>query len=285
MAHPHVIYKLPAARRKYNTRELSTTSEEGTDTCLVCYRIYCEKDDPSDIHEIACVPLQLQPCKHVIGSECFAKMVQADMDACQVCRAKIELLSNPVPAWLETASSWSWYRLFADYTPGHALKEEKLNTFNSLSKRLFDRKLLPGETFRMWWFYMDSLSAWTRVVLIFALIIRVTFALSEWVVGTPYVELEMLRVLGVRLPESRYLALWIDFPVMAMLFSVTVRRNAGGDGTVGWEPFTMLFLMARMFTLLISIRGFALMLALNWFLYAVITGLLIWYGIEGNNGR
>lgn len=282
MAHPYVIYKLPVTRRQYNVREPTTSPSNDDESCSICYRTFHEKDDPADENEIPCAPIELRPCAHVVGSECFAKMVQAGMDCCQVCRTKVELLSNPFPDWLQTATSWSWFRLYSDYTPGHALQAGKLETFDALSRRLFDKRLPRKETFPLWWFYMDSLSAWTRIVLIFAVLIRTTFAASEWFLGTPFVELQLFRLVGVRLPDSRLLALWVDFPIMAALWAFTAReQTAGGSrSSPSGSGFAMLFIMARMFALLFSIKGFALLLALNWTVYGVLTALLIWHGTK-----
>ncbi|CAI6302832.1 unnamed protein product [Periconia digitata] len=280
MAHPHILYKLPATRRKYHVRNLSPPTPptpDNDDTCSICYRAYNEKDDPTDADETPCQPIQLLPCKHIIGSACFTKLLQADMDTCQVCRSKVDVLSNPYPAWLQKSTSWFWYKLYSDHAPGHALKNGKLGVFNHLSKKLFNEQMSMQETGQLWWMYMDSLSAWTRIVLVFAVFVNTTFAISDWCLGTPFVELGIFRIVGMKVPDSRVLTLWVDFPIVVGLAHYSNIRRGAGDLSVAGHA--LMFIMARIFALLFSIKGFALLLAANWLAYGTLTALLIWYGL------
>jgi hypothetical protein len=284
----YVIYTLPSARRQYDihTVDLEPDSQE---ICYICYRIFNEKDDPTDTDEIPCRPLQLQPCKHLVGSECFTRMIQANMTACQICRTQVTPLSDVFPRWLQTATSWSWYTLYADYTPGYASKTGKLEIFRNLSQRLFEgRPLTFAELSRLWWFYMDSLAAWTRTVLMFALFIIATFTTTAWLTGAPFAELQIIQVLsssGVVVPYTRIMALALDVPLMVALGFVARWRDnfAVERGPSGLEV-CMLFLAARVFALAFSIVGFCAVLALNWVAYGSLTAALIWYGLKGPEG-
>ncbi|KAF2636258.1 hypothetical protein P280DRAFT_473112 [Massarina eburnea CBS 473.64] len=277
MAPPYGIYALPMTRRKYdiNTQEPEPSNRE--EWCSICYRPFHEKDDPSDVQEIPCQPIELQPCKHIIGSQCFARLIQANMDACQICRAKIALISDPVPQWLQYATSWSWYTLYCDYVPGHAVKVGKHDDYMRLSHRLFNDHITNTEGLQLWWHYMDSLSEWTRTVIKCGVLVKAAFALSALFVNTSYLELQMLRTLGFpSIPDSRLWALGIDFPLL--LATIFFAGKYDLDHVV--VGTALLFPFARVFVLAFTVKWFLVLLALNWMVYGVLTALLIWYGMK-----
>ncbi|KAF1961021.1 hypothetical protein CC80DRAFT_269824 [Byssothecium circinans] len=288
IASTYAIYNLPTARRKYDIKPQDPPANDDEE-CIICYRTFNEKDDPSDLSEISCQPIELQPCKHIIGSQCFEKLIRANMDTCQICRAKITLLSDPFPRWLQRATSWGWYTLYVDYTPGYALKTFALVGFVDLSRRLFEEKITPKEAFRLWWYYMDALSGWTRTILFITLTIKTIFKISAFFLSTPFPELTILRTLGFPgVSDSKAMALAFDVPLMFGLWatSTDVNFDNGGDARVWVANAALLFCIARVLSLVLSLKVFFALLVGNFLVYGALTGALIWFGMEeGSPGR
>jgi hypothetical protein len=100
---PLYLYDLPNVLRIYNTRDLSHVPTD--DHCWVCWRDY----ETFERGEKPCIALQLQPCGHRVGSECFKTLCQHGIEECRLCWQSIYVIHDPVLGFVRWLVSSIWF--------------------------------------------------------------------------------------------------------------------------------------------------------------------------------
>ncbi|KAF2247577.1 hypothetical protein BU26DRAFT_506791 [Trematosphaeria pertusa] len=187
-APPTDIRALPGLLSKMNTSTLPISSIPCEDMrCNTCWRDYGEKNDPADPHEVVCQPVRILPCKHLVGSECLARLVRDGRLACTLCRQPIRKTS-PVPRWV------NWLlEMENDLSPTcwiESAREELINTcgtqsehiwrFDALNAGLLEGTLTIADGVELWLYYIyDPLFLHFEEIGKF-LTMLLPFAILEW---------------------------------------------------------------------------------------------------------
>ncbi|KAF2680543.1 hypothetical protein K458DRAFT_392889 [Lentithecium fluviatile CBS 122367] len=265
MAPARELWKLPAALRTYNVISLPLDAATASQECFVCYRNFGDKDDPDDPREIVCEAVQIQPCKHIIGSECLKRVIEMGMDTCQLCRTEISIVADPVPQWLQRMTSSRWFTFQID-TTRNMLPRLGSNGrfFDDLCEDAFCGRLGFLNACTLWCHCMVSPVASTVNLSVLALAVQVFCFPFTWLYGSLKAETAVVAV-----------GLFIT-----MLLSIL-----GVDSSLLRHSELLLGLSLRMITLVLGLQGFIALLSLHCGVYAVVSGLLVGYGFVLQSNR
>jgi hypothetical protein len=267
MATP-ALWKLPAALRTYNVKHIPLNATIASQECFVCYRNFGDKDDHDDPREVACEALELQPCKHVMGSECFKKVIDMGMDTCQLCRTKIIPIDDPVPRWLQYMTSSQWFTYQIEATRGLLPRLGGTGQhFDELCERLFRGDISIWACGTLWCHCMIAPFASLINLSLLMFVVQVALFPFAWIYENPLVELFAYSV-----------GLAFTAVLSAMGIAPTHSRL--------WNEL-LVGLSLKVVTLIIGPKGFVLILVAHCFVYAVVAGLLIGYGVglRSKSGR
>jgi hypothetical protein len=180
--------------------------------CCVCLRGFGTKDDPEDMLEQPCSPVQIKDCGYVIGSSCFETMMRAGFTGCPLCRQFVnenELLS----CWLQYVFT-SWYfvktiDLLQEYletgtTPFTATPDlHQVDEFSVLLRHAFQRKLNSRGKQLLWFSYMKILLYFTIRKLLSLATYHYRFEVASWLMGKHYLEALLLNQFNGSAPDTR----------------------------------------------------------------------------------
>jgi hypothetical protein len=260
--------RLPAALRTYNVTYLPLDVKTASEECFVCYRHFGDKDDPGDPREIACEAVELQPCKHVIGSECFKKVIDMGMDTCQLCRTKIIPVDDPVPQWLQYLTSSQWFRYQIDATLGLL---PRLGTtrqqYDELCERLFRGDLSVPASFTLWSHCLIAPVAGLVNLSILMFVVQLALFPFSWISTDILVE-------------------FFAYSVGLMFTGVLYFLGVAPSHSQLWNEL-LVGLVLKLILVVIGWRGFVGVLFAHCCAYGVVAGLLIGYGIvlRSKSGR
>ena len=259
MAHPD-LWKLPAALRTYNVKPLPLDVTTATQECCVCYRNFGDKDDPDDAREIACEAVELQPCKHVMGSECLKKVIDMGMDTCQLCRTKIIATNDPVPQWLQYMTSSQWFTYQIEATRGLLPKLGSTGQrFDELVDRLFRGDISIGAICTLWSHCMVAPVACLVNLSLLMFVVQIILSPFGLVYENILIELFAYSI-GLAFTG-----------VIAVMELVPAHSRIWNELVVG--------LSLKVITLLIGSKGFVSLLLAHCCVYALVAGSLIGYGV------
>jgi hypothetical protein len=158
MTSPPPLYNITAAQRHYATKRVSDPNEP----YCTCWRNFGEKEDPSNLSELACRPLQLQPCHHIVGDQCFKEMRRHAMATCPMCRAPLTILQDRTSSFQKWIAESLHVRACIDVAVECIRDSTQATNFDTLSQRLFAEDLRLADAMELWWLYM---CAWLDVSL------------------------------------------------------------------------------------------------------------------------
>jgi hypothetical protein len=256
MAPTPELWKLPAALRTYTVRYLPSDSTICGQECFVCYRNFGEKDDPDDPRELVCQPVELLPCKHVVGSECFKKVLGVGMDTCQLCRTKIRIATDPVPRWLQYMASSQWFTFQIDAS--RSLLPKLGQRYDHLCEKLFSGSLDLPAACTLWCHCMISPVASMANLCLLACLMQIFCFPFVWLEGGN----SRFEILGV--------GIGMVFTIILAITRVWPARLRYNEVLVG--------LSLRLITLVVGWTGFIALLLAHCSVYALISGMLIAYG-------
>jgi hypothetical protein len=95
---PRTLKELPIHLRRFAAHKAYKVPKEDNE-CMVCMRAFNTKDDVFNLSETPCRPYRLQPCNHLIGSECLKEMLRRGSTFCPYCTVRLGTV-NPVPRWI-----------------------------------------------------------------------------------------------------------------------------------------------------------------------------------------
>jgi hypothetical protein len=254
------LWKLPAALRTYNVKHLPLDLTTASQECFICYRHFGDKDDPDDALEIACEPLELQPCKHIMGSGCFRKVIDMGMDTCQLCRTKIVAIDDPVPQWLQYMTSTQWFTYQIDATRGLLPKFGGTGQhFDELCEMLFQGNMELSAVLALWCHCM---------VAPVASLVNLTLLMSVVQVALfPF----------ARVYENRFVELF-SYSVGLIFAGFLTATGIAPSHSRLWNEL-LLGLCMKVLTLFVGWKGFVALLVAHCFIYAAVAGSLIGYGV------
>jgi hypothetical protein len=145
MPSPPPIYKITAARRQYATKRVSDPNEP----CCACWRNFGEKEDPSNLEEKSCRPLQLQLCHHIVGDQCFKEMRRHALTTCPVCHAPLTIAQDETSPILEWIANSLCVRACINVTIDCVRDLTQPANFDALSRRLFAGDLRLADTMKL----------------------------------------------------------------------------------------------------------------------------------------
>ena len=93
------LQHLPSHLQRFTATKAHNIPAEDNE-CILCMRAFYTKDNSFDLTETPCRPYRLQPCNHLIGSECLAELLRRGHTSCPYCTIKIGTTPFPVPAWI-----------------------------------------------------------------------------------------------------------------------------------------------------------------------------------------
>ena len=129
------LYSLPDLTRKFDVR-IPALAPEPEEHCLVCQSKFSRSARTStpepelnptmavlspsrNLHvtelEETCEPIQIHPCGHYIGVECFKQLIHSGFGThCLLCRRKIAVKSSTLNRALKFLGTLKWFKLQLD---------------------------------------------------------------------------------------------------------------------------------------------------------------------------
>lgn len=260
MAPTPELWRLPAALRTYNVKYLDLDITTASQECFVCYRNFGDKDDPDDPDEIPCNPVELQPCKHVMGTECFRQLMEIGMDTCQLCRTHLTCTQDPVPAWLQYLTSSAWFTSQIDSTRSLLPKVGRNgDQFDELCQRLFRGDLgLKGASTLLAHLLVSPVATTVNLTLLGA-VVQATLSPLAWIYGNYLIELVAY--------------------ISGLIFAITLLHLDFEAAHSRWYTELLIGLSLKVISLVIGWKVFLMLSFIHAFFYAVVAAFLIGYGI------
>ncbi|KAF2795867.1 hypothetical protein K505DRAFT_359831 [Melanomma pulvis-pyrius CBS 109.77] len=274
------LSNFPNVLRTYSTH-LPRTAPTGH--CFVCWRDYGTKTDPHDFGEIPCHALQLQPCGHYVGSQCFKVLCRSGMSQCQLCRQPIHVLSDPIPKYMQRIVGSPWFDTISKCA-GQQEWDHNIPRHNALLWDLFRGGLSVRQAIELWLNFARPLWVGTCKSGVARIIgVQIASGIVEWLFDVQYFELALLKaVLGSWVPCTwRLLAIVLDvasFLGLCLQFDGVLRRGRRyGEILKFWA---CCFSFWRAITLLLTWKGCLVLLLGNCLSYSVTAAVLIAYGVR-----
>lgn len=273
------LCNLPNVLKTYNTHLLRTAP---TGHCFVCWRDYGTKTEPHDFGEIPCHALQIQPCGHYVGSQCFRDLCRSGMSQCQLCRQPIRVVSDPVPKFVQWLVGSIWFAMLSDWA-GKQKWDHDMRRHNALLWNLFRGGLSVRQGFELWRNFAKPLWIGTcRGGLVRIVGVQTASCIIEWLFGVRYFELALLKeVFGSWFPCTwHFLAIVLEFAISLGFFLDLggVLRHARQHGEL-FKYWACCLAFSRAAALLLTWKGCLALLLANGLAYSSTVAVLIAYGV------
>lgn len=268
------LIELPGHLTRFHVVHAYNVPPEDND-CTVCMRTFNTRDD---ILEKPCRPYRLQPCNHLIGSECLKAAIERGLNSCPYCTIKIAHMSRAMPSWIALLLRYGKCPISpVQWLPnGRSMASKQglnaLADFDILQDELFHGILSFAGAVKLWQYYMMWPTTCTLRVLLwvaaahFGLHIVLSAVPASWYV---------LTVSGVNTGYfQKVVNLWFFCGRAPMLMS------NGEEGAVGARARGVMFLacMVKDATGLIGLAGVMFLLCGNLVVFGVMVAWLIGMG-------
>jgi hypothetical protein len=278
---PRTLKDLPIHLRRFAAHKAYNVPEEDNE-CMVCMRTFNTKDDIFNLSETPCRPYRLQPCNHLIGSECLKEMLRRGSTSCPYCTIRLGTV-NPVPRWimylLKSKSPISpayWLPRAQQHATSQGRAE--LGSFEALQEQLFKGTLPFSGGVQLYWKYMVPHLLDAVGIVAWCLLTKTLFSIIEFVLSafpaTWHVPRALLSLMGVNV--GYVLSVLNAATMMSIVYGADASDSI--DMVYVLRSAAILLAMGNV-TKLVGLKLVIVFMNGDCVVYGVMVACLIWMGI------